>query len=65
MDTPAPPVWQEPQPSVVIPEPVAAAEPPAELPVEPEPAAQAEADELLRMNDLDTPAYLRRRRMVQ
>jgi cell division protein FtsZ len=62
MDT-APPVWNEADPPA-SPEPVAA-EPEAEAMIEPEPAAQAQADELLRMNDLDTPAFLRRRRMVQ
>jgi cell division protein FtsZ len=64
IETPAPPVWDEPEPLAPTLEPIAA-EPEAELPIEPEPAAQAQADELLRMNDLDTPAYLRRRRMVQ
>jgi cell division protein FtsZ len=59
--------WSEPAPAAET--HFMPAEPESEH--EPEPQVpeyaqtQAQADELLRMNDLDTPAYLRRRRMVQ
>ncbi len=46
--------------------PPSESEPIREPEAEPQPEfAQAQTDELLRINDLDTPAYLRRKRLVQ
>lgn len=59
--SPEPVAPPEPEP-VFISEPVAAAEPESEP--EPEPALLAEAEPMLDMDDLDTPAYLRQGRLL-